>query len=378
MAADGKDAKDGEYEFVPPDFDEEQFIHREIVSFKTTSILFVWGIVAAAVSWGVFVAMGGGDAAWFVGLGICALFGYALKFLFPRLGADISHFKRREWTGTGFLFFFTWLSFFMLAVNPPITDIAPPQVFVHAGPPIQETGAPVTIDVVATDNDKVADLKVTATRDGQPLDLQTTPLSSDHVQTTLPNAAGHYTITATATDPKGHTGRQVANVTIGHVLDATWPNDRTMKAGAQVLVAASDGAHAIPHCAADYDKGRNFECIRLVELRAKDGAPSVAMEWSDADNAWRAGPNFAGWSVGNHTYQAVALYPKHFLGATPVAGGEVMGPSMALNVVAPGGDHAPTQVAEPTARAVLVPGPSLGLVAVALVGIAALARRRMH
>ncbi|HEX2065337.1 MAG TPA: hypothetical protein VHI93_00855, partial [Candidatus Thermoplasmatota archaeon] len=90
--------KDGSgYEFVPPDFDEDAFVHREMVSFKTTSILFGWGVLAAAASWAAYVAVGGTDLGWLIGLALCGAFGYALKFLFPRLGADVSHFKRKEW-----------------------------------------------------------------------------------------------------------------------------------------------------------------------------------------------------------------------------------------------------------------------------------------
>ncbi|MEA3144589.1 MAG: hypothetical protein QOG31_1913 [Thermoplasmata archaeon] len=370
MAEERKDAKDDGYQFVPPDFDEDAFVHREMVSFKTTAILFVWGIVAAAASWAAFVAVGGSDLGWFIGLALCALFGYALKVLYPRLGADIAHFKRKEWVGTGFLFFFTWLSFFVLAVNPPVTDIAPPQVFLHAGPPIQEAGSPVTIDVFATDNQKVSSLEVRVTRDGAELTVPFDTVGPNHLRGTLPTtAAGRYTATATATDPKGHTGRQVANLTIGRVLDVTWPPGNLLNDATQVFVKVG-GATA---CTADYDKGRNHDCIRTVELRSRDG-PSVTLEPSGG--GWRADGTFAGWATGNHTYQVVAEYPTQFLGSHPVPGGNVTGPSATLNVASAGGTHQVAIPPEPSARSVLVPAPSLGLVAVALLALAFLLRRR--
>jgi hypothetical protein len=372
-----EDRKDDGYEFTPPDFDEDAFIHRELVSFKTTAILFVWGIVAAAVSWAAFLAVGGTDLGWFLGLLVCAGFGYALRFLFPRLGADVAHFKRKEWVGTGFLFFFTWLSFFVLVVNPPVTDIAPPQVFVYASPPVQEAGAPVTVEVLATDNGRVAKLDVTATRDGAPLTLPLESVGPDHLRATLPTAAGRYAITATATDGKGHTGRQVTNVTVGHVLDVNWPSgNRLDEAIDQVLVKASAGSQRIPPCAADYDKGRTFDCIRAMELRASDGSPSVPFEYSDQDGGWRATPNFPGWALGNHTYQAVAHYPTHFLGTRAVPGGELLGAKATLEVRIPAGDHQVATIPEPTQRAVQVPGLPVGLLAVGLLGIALLLRRR--
>jgi hypothetical protein len=371
VAEDRKDGKD-DYQFVPPDFDEEAFIHRELVSFKTTTILFVWGIVAAAASWAAFVAVGGTDMGWVIGLGLCALFGYALRFLFPRLGADVAHFKRKEWVGTGFLFFFTWLSFFILAVNPPITDVAPPQVLLHAGPAVQQAGAPVTVDVMATDNQRVAGMEVHVKRDGADLDVPFTAVAPDHLRGTLPAAEGRYTITATATDPKGHAGHQVANVTIGNVLQATWPTGNTLaKPTDQVLVTIK----GVPACAEDYDKGRTFDCLRTVQLHG-DGVPAVPLEYSSSDGGWRATPNFAGWTQGNHTYRVVAEYPTHFLGVRPVAGGNITGPQQALTILLPAGDHQVAIPPEPTQRAVNVPGPSIGLLAVALVGLALLARRR--
>ncbi|MFA5944900.1 MAG: hypothetical protein WC876_10595, partial [Candidatus Thermoplasmatota archaeon] len=112
---DSKDGKDSDYEFIPPDFDEDAFIHREMVSFRTTLLLFLWGIVAAAVSWGAFAAMGGVKTGWLVGLGIAAVFFLGLKSVFTMLKVDIKHFGRREWLGTGALYFFTWLSFFIIA-----------------------------------------------------------------------------------------------------------------------------------------------------------------------------------------------------------------------------------------------------------------------
>lgn len=367
--AEGKDGKGEGYEFVPPDFDEEAFIHRELVSFKTTAILFAWGIVAAAASWGAFLAVGASSSGWFIGLAICAAMGYSLKFIFPRLGADIAHFKRREWLGTGFLFFFTWLSFFILAINPPITDVAPPQVFVYGSPPLQEPGANATFHVVAIDNDRVASLDVHVTLDGNPLNVPLTTLGPGHVQGTLPAAPGTYAITATATDPHRHVGTGTANVTVGHVLDVTWPKDAPFTDADQVLVKTP-----IPTCAADYAKGTKYDCLRTVELRPTDGSPVIPLA-TTPDGNWRSDLTYAGWTAGNHTYQVIASYPKHFLAAEAVDGGSILGESHTLHVAHAGGTTTASVPPEPTQRAVQVPAPGIGLIAVAFLGLALLRRR---
>jgi hypothetical protein len=369
------ETKDDGYEFTPPDFDEDTFIHRELVSFKTTSILFVWGIVAAAASWGAFVAVGGTDLGWFLGLALCAAFGYALKFLYPRLGADIAHFKRKEWVGTGFLFFFTWLSFFVLAINPPITDIAAPEVFVYGAPPVQEPGGNATFHVLATDNVAVQSLDIRVTRDGAALNVPLRRTGTDTAEGTLPGAAGRYTITATATDAKGHAGHRTANVTVGPALDVTWPHDNALAAPTDQVFVRVPGYHA---CAENYKDG-SFDCIRSVVLRRDDGTEIVLAPSKVGDEAgWSAFAADAGWRSGNNTVTAVAKFPQHFLGSHPVPGGEATKGPVTLRVLGATGTQANPVQPEPTQRAVLVPGPSAGLLAAAILGLALLLRRRAN
>src|ERR1041385_8427267 len=57
-----------EYTFVPPDFDEEAFIHREVVGFRAGLVVCAWGLVCALLSWAIFAAMDGTKTAWLLGL----------------------------------------------------------------------------------------------------------------------------------------------------------------------------------------------------------------------------------------------------------------------------------------------------------------------
>lgn len=374
MAEKDKGAKDDGYEFAPPDFDEDAFVHREMVSFKTTAILFVWGIVAAAASWAAFLAVGGSDLGWFIGLALCAAFGYALKFLYPRLGADIGHFKRKEWVGTGFLFFFTWLSFFVLAVNPPVTDIAAPEVFVVGVPPVQEEGRNATFHVLATDNVAVADLQVHVTRDGAELTVPLRDLGGHHLEGTLPAAPGRYTVLATATDSRGHASQRTANLTVGTVLEVTWPHGNALDSPTDQVFVKVPG---YPACAEGYRDG-NLDCIRSVVLRHTNDGSEIPLEPTTvAGGGWSAFSDFAGWRPGNNTVVAVAKFPQHFLGAQRIpSGGEVAKGPVTLHVPSAPGTHTVAVQPEPAQRSVLVPGPSAALLAAALVGMAFLLRRR--
>lgn len=376
MAKDKRDSKgtgaDEEYEFVPADFDEDGFIHKEMVSFRTTSILFLWGIIAAAVSWLLFGLVDGAKVGFLIGLGVAAVFGFALKWLYPRLKVDIKHFGRREWLGTGFLFFFTWLAFFILAINPPVSDYAPPRVDVHAAPAVQQAGSDVVLDAFYEDNTRVASHALTVRGPAGDVPLADEDLGRGHhryVATALP--AGIYVVEARATDLRGHANNVTLRFTVvetalgvylpdGALLDA--PND-------EVFVQVGAG---IPACTS---KKHESPCVRTVALDLLGGA-RVNLEYNAAKGGWGATANHAGWSAGanNFTVQA-ELIGSYVGGNTFVPGGTLTSGPHTLNVSAPIGTYEPKVLAQPAAPVRSVPGIELPLVAVGLLGLVLLRRR---
>lgn len=366
MADDKKD----DYEFTAPDFDEASFIHKEMVSFRTTAILFVWGIIAAAVSWGLYFvqpAMG-----WVLGLGVCALFGVALKVLFPRLGADIAHFKRREWTGVGFLFFFTWLSFFLVAVNPPVTDIAAPHVFLDAMP-AQQAGGNVVVEMLATDNAHLVAQELRVERIGTGTTNATVEdLGNGHMRATLLAAApGTYRAVATARDDRNPHSQENVTFVVGNVLRVNLPSSGSLDLTNTVVVHV-DGQ--VP--CSDADVAAATTCIRSVALRHTDGSGEVLLAFDDDVDAWGATSTYKGWKAGNNTVQAVAQFQQRFLGAQRIDGGEIVGATVTVNVPEPTGTHEVVLKPQPAHRAVKVPGPELGLLAVGVLALAFVARRK--
>lgn len=137
--------------FEVPAFDDKDFIRKELISFKTTLILFVLAIVAAAVTHFVWTS----THLQFFAL---ALLGLALglgplPFLFRAAKIDISHWKRREWLGTSFLYLFFWLGFTLLLVNPPFTDAAAPRIETASSPRFQAPGHPIEFGAYVADNE---------------------------------------------------------------------------------------------------------------------------------------------------------------------------------------------------------------------------------
>jgi hypothetical protein len=376
-AADG--GKDADYEFIPPDFDEDAFIHREMVSFRTTLILFVWGILAAAVSWAAFYAMGGARTGWLVGLLIVAVTGYALRWVFPKLGADIAHFKRRDWLGTAFLFFFTWLAFFILAINPPVSDFAPPRVELHASPQVQEAGDPVAVDLFVEDNVAVASHSFELA-DGNGTTLAAAgdlaDLGNGHYSyraAGLP--AGTYLLKASAKDTRGH----AANATLPFTVSAQ-PLLAYSATNGGALAGAADrvtvGTGDIPACPVKKGAINTADpCIRVVRLQMLDRPGNVTLRWNSDEKVWTATSDHAGWRAGNNTFEAVAEYAGTYAGSVRVDGGALRdGPHTVDVRAAPGSTVVPVLPdRQPHQRN--VPGPGLPALALGLAAVALLARR---
>lgn len=368
-----RDAED--YEFIPPDFDEDAFIHREIVSFRTTLILFVWGIVAAAVSWAAFAALHGAAVGWLLGLAICAVCGYSLRWLYPKLGADIAHFGKRDWLGTAFLFFFTWLAFFILAINPPISDFAAPRVDLHASPALQQAGGTVAVDLFVEDNTKVAGHTFELTRGGAAVPVQVSSPEPGHYRAVLSNAsAGAYQATATARDASGHAANATVAFTVApNLLTVELPEGGTFdQATDQVLVKPADPT--LKPCT--FSKGvYNAPCVRTARLLFSDGR-SLDAEWSATFGGWQATSNFAGWAPGPNNFTVALQMLASYAGNTRIDGGNVTAGPFTVTVSTPVGTHVPTLVPEPLPRQRRVPGLEAPILLAGVLALAAVARRR--
>lgn len=354
------------YKFEVPDFDEEAFIHKELTGFHTTIILFAWGIVAALLSWGIFGAMGANASAWYATIILAVLMGYLLKWIFPALKADISHYERRQWLGTAFLYGFTWLAVFILLMNPPISDFSAPATDIYVNPPLQQVDQPLVIDIFASDNDAVSGTTFTVTRgttaiaDGSDLERA----GADHwryTATGLP--AGTYDYRFTATDGAGHESDHNGTFRIAsRALDLELPGDERLDSRTDIVLVTI--AEDIP--------------LRTVYLDMTDRDTQIHMEHDATLGGYKATANFAGWQEGTNTFNVLAEQPNHFHGTTLVEGGilRLTGP-FTLEVTAQPGDYTPTvEPADTTPPTRQVPG--LGTVAVlgALGAMAVVARRR--
>src|SRR5205809_2250485 len=230
--------KDDVPDWTAPEFDEVGYMRTEIGAARAAVATIAWALVGAAVSfllYSVHPAL-----AFFAGI----LVGFGLYFFLPMIGISIDAFKRRDWTGHGITYFFSWLAFWILLLNPPIGECTSPTILAISVSPVHTgytgylaclplVGGAVTVPLTlgnasvyvlfrATDNVGLASLQVNVTPGGSsqpPFEPTPTPLFGlsrcrNHTYEVYPGgtysvvfvfAASTYRITIAARDPSGHT-----------------------------------------------------------------------------------------------------------------------------------------------------------------------------
>jgi hypothetical protein len=147
--------KDEEEEkpFKLPKFDEEAFLKRERRNIKATFISFLFGFLMALICFAFWALMGSENAfRWELVLLVAVADAAFLRYIFIRLGIDLSDFQRKNWFGSYATYFISWLIIFIVLVNPPFYDDEDPRIEIAVLPEIQETGGNVLLIAKITDN----------------------------------------------------------------------------------------------------------------------------------------------------------------------------------------------------------------------------------
>ncbi len=113
-----------EPEFVPPEFDEKEFIRKDLADSKIVIITTIFGIIvgAAAAAATIYVSS-------ILGFLIIVAMTYGLfKLLFRALKVDISAYQRKDYLYKGGTYFITAVALWILLLNPPFAFATPPSV----------------------------------------------------------------------------------------------------------------------------------------------------------------------------------------------------------------------------------------------------------
>jgi hypothetical protein len=114
-----------DYEFRPPDFDEKEFLKKELRDTRTALTTIIYAVSFGMIA-GLISMMGANLAPVAFMVGIAGIF--TLKYFYAIAKVDISEFKKKNWVGNIGTYFFTFLAIWVLMLNMPFSDHAPPSV----------------------------------------------------------------------------------------------------------------------------------------------------------------------------------------------------------------------------------------------------------
>jgi len=114
-----------EYEFRPPEFDEKEFLRKELRD--TRAVLITVGYAAFFGILAAVITMVNPDLV-IVGLVLVVAGIFSLKFFYPLVKVDVKDFAKKNWAGNIAWFFFTFLAVWVLLFNYPFSDHAKPDV----------------------------------------------------------------------------------------------------------------------------------------------------------------------------------------------------------------------------------------------------------
>ncbi|MEM0342969.1 MAG: hypothetical protein QXJ32_01260 [Thermoplasmata archaeon] len=128
-----KEKKEEEYEFTPPDFDEKEFLMKELKDTKVALATVGFAILAGAIAGVISMVSRALVGAAFL-VAIAGIF--SLRYYYKLLKIDITAFTKKNWVGNVATYFFTFLAIWVLLLNAPFSDLADPsidsiEIFVH-------------------------------------------------------------------------------------------------------------------------------------------------------------------------------------------------------------------------------------------------------
>ncbi|MFP4545526.1 MAG: hypothetical protein ACLFPN_01595 [Methanomassiliicoccales archaeon] len=119
----GEKKEEEEYEFVPPEFDEESFLRKDMKSTWALVVTVICGVAFAVLGYliGEATEMMVGFIALVVGMVL-------LRYIWRLTKIDLDNIEKKSLAGNYLLFFFLFLGIFILIMNPPFSDHTDPKV----------------------------------------------------------------------------------------------------------------------------------------------------------------------------------------------------------------------------------------------------------
>ena len=119
-----KEKEEEKYEFVPPEFDEKQFLIDEMKTTKRVVLLVLYGALFGVLA-GIATAITENG---YFGFFLLLIGGAMIRYFLVAIGMDLSKFTKKTWAENAIWYFFTFMAIWVLVVNPPFIDYVEPQI----------------------------------------------------------------------------------------------------------------------------------------------------------------------------------------------------------------------------------------------------------
>lgn len=117
-----KEGDEEKYEFKEPEFDEEEYLRKEVRDARALFVTIGYAALIGIVSFSLT----------FADVALAALVGFIaivfLRHIYPLIGVDTSLIEKKQWAGNIVMYLFTWLAIWILLSNPPFSDFAAPNI----------------------------------------------------------------------------------------------------------------------------------------------------------------------------------------------------------------------------------------------------------
>jgi len=103
------------FEWTPPDFNEREFLEKDI---KGTKALMITALVS--ITCGI-IAFATQSISWPIGLVVILAGMLALKYIYPIFKINLKDLDKKAWAGNLFMFFLLALGIWIMLLNPPFS-----------------------------------------------------------------------------------------------------------------------------------------------------------------------------------------------------------------------------------------------------------------
>jgi len=115
-----QEKKEEKFEWTPPDFDEREFLTKDMKGTRTLLVTALFSTIAGIVA---FLLT---DTSWYLGLAVIIGLVASLRFIYPLFRIDIKAIEKKAWAGNIAMFLLLSLGIWVVLMNPPFSDHTDP------------------------------------------------------------------------------------------------------------------------------------------------------------------------------------------------------------------------------------------------------------